>query len=96
MPKIYKARLIDASVRTATRMRDIGEMARKTLVATFSGTAFTAEREGEELMIYHVGADAIPSGTLGDRRGNSSGMTARKLQAQIEATRLVKDKANAW
>jgi hypothetical protein len=92
MPKIFKASLIDSSLRTTTRTRDTGEMAQRTCICRYSGTAFSAEREGEDLIIYHNGAEKIPTGTLGDRRNTS--MTASKLQAQIESTR--KDKQNAW
>jgi hypothetical protein len=42
MSKIFKARLVDCGNK---RMRD---MARKTRIATFSGTAFTAERESQD------------------------------------------------
>jgi hypothetical protein len=92
MNKIFKARLVDSSLRTSKRTRDTGEMATRTCICRYSGTAFSAEREGEDLVVYHNGSQQIPTGTLGDRR--PTGMTASKMQAQIEFIR--KDKANAW
>jgi hypothetical protein len=94
MPKIntiYRAAMTDAG----RRLCDGGEMARKTLVCSYHGRAFVAEREGDELHVFHVGGDSIPSNTLGDRRNTSTSMTGARLQAQIEATRLG-EKNGAW
>jgi hypothetical protein len=70
MAKIFKARLTDCG---NNRMRD--NMARKTRIATFSGTAFTAEREAEDLVIYMMSDIPISTGTLGDyaTRANTGG-----------------------
>jgi hypothetical protein len=89
MSKIFKARLVDCGNK---RMRDT---ARKTRIATFSGTAFTAERESDDLVIYMMSDNPIPTNTLGDtgeRRANRcTGMTAAKLQAQILSHRTVRN-----
>jgi hypothetical protein len=85
MPKIFKARLVDCGNK---RMRD---MARKTRIATFSGTAFTAERESQDLVIYMMSDDPISTSTVGDasdrRTNRGTGMSAARLQAQILAHR---------
>jgi hypothetical protein len=50
-------------------------MARKTRIATFSGTAFTSERESEDLVIYMMSDVPISTNTLGDyaTRANTGG-----------------------
>jgi hypothetical protein len=70
MAKIFKARLTDCG---NNRMRD--NMARRTRIATFSGTAFSAERESEDLVIYMTSDIPISTGTLGDyaTRANTGG-----------------------
>ena len=60
MPKLFKARLIDCG-RNGTR-----DIARRTLVCTYHGTAFSSEREGDELKIYMVSDDMLQTGTVGD------------------------------
>src|ERR1700727_2621140 len=68
--KLFKARLTDCG---NNRMRD--NMARKTRIATFSGTAFTSERESEDLVIYMMSDIPISTKTLGDyaTRANTGG-----------------------
>jgi hypothetical protein len=72
MAKIYKARLVDCGNR---RMRDSGSMARRTLVATFPGTAFVSERDGSDLKVFILSDDTVQTGVLGDyaTRANTGG-----------------------
>jgi hypothetical protein len=44
----------------AKRVKDAGIVAKK-LVATFSGTAYAAERDGDELHVYLMSNDPIPT-----------------------------------
>ena len=85
MPKIFKARLVDCG---NNRMRDA---ANRTRIGTFHGTGFVAEREGEDLCIYMLSDEPLPTNTLGDakdrRASRCTAMSAEKLQAQIIAHR---------
>jgi len=69
MPKLFKAKLVDCG-RNGTR-----DIARRTLVCTYHGTAFSSEREGDELKIYMVSDDMLQTGTVGDyaTRANTGG-----------------------
>ncbi len=74
-----------------------GMPAQRRLIASFHGSAFTAEREDDELRIYHVRAESVPTNTFGDatRRpvtdksffAEPLHMTASKYQAAIEGLR---------
>lgn len=64
---IFKQRYM----RDGSFTRDLSGPAMRTRVATFHGDAFVAEREGDELCIYHLGSDPIPTTTAGDRRAPS-------------------------
>jgi hypothetical protein len=79
MAKIFKARLVDCGNR---RMRD--NMARKTRIATFSGTAFAAEREAEDLVIYMMSDQPISTGTLGDVGGQAYAGGPKGWQPHID------------
>jgi len=76
-------------------MRD-GMPAQRRLIASFHGSPFTAEREDDELRIYHLSAENVATNTLGDatRRPvtdksffGSPHMTAAKMQTDIEKWR---------
>jgi len=56
------------------------------LVARFSGTAYTAEREGDELLIYLMTGDPIATNAVGDQV-ESGVMTAAKVQRLGGASR---------
>jgi hypothetical protein len=58
---VGRYRTIDASSRFAAR--DVGG-ATKTLIATYAGDHFVAEREGEELKIYAIGDDGMPGASV--------------------------------
>jgi hypothetical protein len=69
--------------------------AQRTRIGTFHGTSFVAEREGEDLCIYMLSDEPLPTNTLGDAKGRRAnrctGMSAEKLQAQIIAHRVVRN-----
>jgi hypothetical protein len=83
MPKIFKARLVDCG-----NNRTRGNMARKTRIATFSGTAFTAERESEDLVVYMMSDIPISTNTLGD-------VGAKLTQAALRAGSRTSTKSKA-
>ena len=63
-------------------MRD--NMARKTRIATFSGTAFTAEREAEDLVIYMMSDVPVSTNTLGDVGGQAYAGGPKGWQPHID------------
>ncbi|MGO8738790.1 hypothetical protein [Rhodoblastus sp.] len=77
----------------AKPVRDTG-IVQKKLVATFSGTAYAAERDGDELHVYLMTSDPVPTGAAMDRakvadaqikiRAHEATMTAfaERLKAQ--------------
>ena len=79
MPKISKARLVDCG---NNRTRD--NMARKTRIATFSGTAFTAERESEDLVVYMMSDIPISTNTLVDVGGQAYAGGPKGWQPHID------------
>ena len=81
MPKIFRAYTKDAP--PAKRVVRDSMPARKTLIATFPGTAFVSERTSNGLEVYWISGDAVSTeatgatATVGDR-----GLTAAaKVQA---------------
>jgi hypothetical protein len=60
-------------------------LAQKTLIATFPGSGFTAEREGDALNVYLISDDNVTTGAtlsnVGDRARGP--MTAARMQARI-------------
>jgi hypothetical protein len=86
---------------TAQPTRDAGtgsDPARRTLVASFKGSSYVAEREGEELNVYIITAGAIASATTGDPPASTptgdaqNRMTPARFQAKIVEAR----KARGW
>lgn len=75
----------DCSLRPNRKTRD-AELTRKELIASFPGTSFMAEREGDTLNVYLVSGDGIEHNALMDRAPGGR-MTAAKLQRQNEAAR---------
>lgn len=59
MRKICKGYLTDARLRA----RD-AEPAQRTLIASFHGKAFAAEREGGDLRVYLVSGDMVSTQTI--------------------------------
>jgi hypothetical protein len=64
-------------------MRDAAGPARRTLICSFKGSAFVAEREGDELKIYAVTGEPFATSAIGDARPRGR-MTIADLQALHE------------
>jgi len=82
--------LMKDGIRPASRKTGDAGMVKKQLVATFTGAAYSAEREGDDLLVYLTSSEGFESGALGDRAPGGP-VTAARLQARNEARR----KANA-
>jgi hypothetical protein len=76
--------------------QDAAGPAMRTKIASFHGGAFVAEREGEDLSIYHIGSDPIPTSTAGDRRAPApkDRMTSARL-AEVHRQSREAEKARA-
>ena len=63
-----RAYTIDSSLRTTASRhgRDSAGPAQRTLVASFFGSGFIAEREGDELKVYAVTGEPFATSTTGD------------------------------
>jgi hypothetical protein len=67
--------------------RTSDQIAQKTLVASFPGMGFVAEREDDALNVYLVSGDGVQTGAIVADRAARGGMTAAKMQAAIVARR---------
>jgi hypothetical protein len=78
------------------RSRDDGEPANRTRIASFLGSAYSAEREGDDLHIYHHSAEMIPTSVTGDDIGASlasesaAEKTNRIAQEKLKASQGLK------
>ena len=87
MGKIFRASLTDARLRA----RDSAGLAQRTLIASFHGKAFAAEREGEDLHIFLMTGDNVSTQTIGDGSITFTGMTAAQMQKKNEASREMRN-----
>jgi hypothetical protein len=80
MPKTVRHFTTDAPTK---RVRDAAGPARRTLICTYPGTGFSAERDDSgALNVYLLSEDAVPTLAIGDRKGGW--MTPTRLQRVIE------------
>ena len=67
-------------------MRDSNLPVRRQLIASFNGTSFVAEREGDMLNIFLVSSEPLPLSLTGDS-ASAGRMTAARMQELSERSR---------